>query len=329
MIDNLVDNSKSALISAIEIHNKPIFAYRYEVVSMLIINAWELLLKAYLLKNHQEIKVIRDDGTTKPFEECVESVRSSIGLEFFATAENIKKVYEYRCNCIHFYQEDIDVLLYSLSSKSVELYSEFIHTYFGVDLSEESNLILLPIGFKKPISPIIYLSNKSALETTSPPVTEFIKSIITSTNILIDNNLDDSILVGYKLSLTNENRISNADIKAAVTKDEGAAAINIATVLPENIQITDEDNAKKIRLEEETLYGKIYTDDYGTVSANCKNMFSDFLQNNKFREIIRNLKNNPQFHRKRYLDFAKQSGSGKDYYTKAIYDEIAKHYTKK
>jgi len=317
------------MISAIEIHNKPMFAYRYEVVTMLIINSWELILKSYLLKNHPEIIVIREDRTTKPFEECIESVRSSIGLDFFASAENIKKIYEYRCSCIHFYQEDIDVLLYSLSSKSVEFYADFINTYFGIDLAEESNLILLPIGFRKPISPIIYLSNKIATDSTSPAVMDFIKSIVTSTNILIDNNLDDSILVGYKLSLTNENRISNADIKAAITKDDEQAAIKIATILPENLQITDDENAKKIRLEEETLYGKIYTDDYSTVSNNCKNMFSDFLLNNKFREIMKNLKNNPQFHKKRYLDFARQSGSGKDYYTKAIYEEIAKNYSTK
>ncbi|MBK7873953.1 MAG: DUF3644 domain-containing protein [Saprospiraceae bacterium] len=236
MIDHLVNNSKSALISAIEIHNKPLFAYRYELVSILLINSWELLFKAYLLKNHPEIKVIKDDGTTKPFEECLESVKSRIGIQFFATAENISRIYEFRCNCIHFYQEDIDVLLYSLASKSVEFYSDFILKYFGIDLADETNLILLPIGFRKPISPLIYLSNKASTDNTSPAITEFIKSIITSTNVLIDNNIDDSILVEYKLSLINENRISNADIKAAISKENTNSSIQIATVLPQKFK---------------------------------------------------------------------------------------------
>jgi len=67
IIDYLVNNSKSALIASVEIHNKPIFPYRYEVVTILLINAWELILKAYLLKNAPDVKVIREDGTVIPY----------------------------------------------------------------------------------------------------------------------------------------------------------------------------------------------------------------------------------------------------------------------
>lgn len=323
MIDNLVNNSKYAMISAIEIHNKPLFPYRYEVVTILIINSWELILKAYLLKNKPEIKVVREDGTTKPFEECLESVKSSIGINFFASSENIKNIYIYRCSTIHFFQENLDVLLYSLSSKSVEFYSDFILEHFGIDLTEENNLILLPIGFKRPISPLIYLSEKAGSDKPSPIIQDFIKRIITSTNTLIENNINDAILVEYKLSLINENRISNADIKAAITKDSDKATLQIANVLPEILNFSEDENAKKIKLEEETIFGKIYTDPYDDVTSKCKDLFSDFVMNTKFHDIMRNLKNNPQFHKKRYLDAIKQEGVGKDYYTKAIYDEFA------
>ena len=38
---NLVKNSVAAYFAAIEIHNKPNIAYRYETMTLLIINAWE------------------------------------------------------------------------------------------------------------------------------------------------------------------------------------------------------------------------------------------------------------------------------------------------
>lgn len=38
---NLVRNSISAYFAAIEIHNKPNIAYRYETVTLLMVNAWE------------------------------------------------------------------------------------------------------------------------------------------------------------------------------------------------------------------------------------------------------------------------------------------------
>lgn len=331
VIDNLVNNSKSALISAVEIHNKPIFPYRYEVVSILLVNAWELAAKAFLMKNRPEIKVVKDDGTTKTFEECIENVKSTIGKPFFATAENALRIYEYRCNCIHYYQENIDILLYSLASKSVEFYADFLLTNFGIDLADETNLVLIPIGFKRPISPLVFLSNRASTDTTTESVKQFISSILKSTDSLIKEEVDESILVEYRLSLVNENRIKNADIIAAITQDPAKVegVLRVESTLPDAIFITDEETAKKIRLEEETLFGRIYTETYDDVTRTCKEMFSDFLITKKFWEILRLLKNNPQFHRKRFLDVTKQNGSSKDYYTKAIYAELAKHYTKK
>jgi hypothetical protein len=46
----LLQNAEAALISAIEIYNKPAFAYREETFAILALNAWELLLKAKLLE---------------------------------------------------------------------------------------------------------------------------------------------------------------------------------------------------------------------------------------------------------------------------------------
>ncbi|WP_374047962.1 DUF3644 domain-containing protein [uncultured Thomasclavelia sp.] len=46
----LLDSSQSALYAGIEIHNKPHIDYRYPTTVILIINSWELLLKAYVFK---------------------------------------------------------------------------------------------------------------------------------------------------------------------------------------------------------------------------------------------------------------------------------------
>ena len=47
---NLKKNAYSAFSSAIEIHNKPNIEYRYENVTILLLNAWELILKAFVRK---------------------------------------------------------------------------------------------------------------------------------------------------------------------------------------------------------------------------------------------------------------------------------------
>ena len=45
---HLLRNSKCALLAAIEIYNKPRIQYRDECFVILLLNAWELLLKAII-----------------------------------------------------------------------------------------------------------------------------------------------------------------------------------------------------------------------------------------------------------------------------------------
>ena len=50
----LAGKSVQAAISAIEIYNKPDFSYREEAFSLLMTNAWELLVKGKWLLDHGE-----------------------------------------------------------------------------------------------------------------------------------------------------------------------------------------------------------------------------------------------------------------------------------
>lgn len=55
-----LDKAHAAIISAVEIYNKPSFQYREENFAILALNAWELLLKAKLLKDAEnDIRVLR------------------------------------------------------------------------------------------------------------------------------------------------------------------------------------------------------------------------------------------------------------------------------
>ena len=51
----LCDNSRAAMLAAIEVYNKPQTTYREQVVTVLVVNAWELILKAALRKSRKNI----------------------------------------------------------------------------------------------------------------------------------------------------------------------------------------------------------------------------------------------------------------------------------
>lgn len=56
----LVDKAVAAITAAVEVYNKPAFAYRAETFAILALNGWELLLKAKVVKDEgNDLKAIR------------------------------------------------------------------------------------------------------------------------------------------------------------------------------------------------------------------------------------------------------------------------------
>jgi hypothetical protein len=323
--ESLIENSKSAIIGCVELHNKPIFPYRYEVCSILAINGWELLLKAYIAQNNPEIKLINKENRSKPFEECVSFVSSKLGKSFKATEENLNRLYDYRCHIIHFYKDKMDTILYSLLHKTILFFNSFLKEHFNNDLTEQTNLMLLPIGFKPFASPVDFLSKKSEFSNSSIAVKKFIESIIHSTKELCELDIEEAILTGFNMAVINENRIKNADIIAGISAKESEARLTITNLIT-NSKITDDETARKIKIDEESLFNTLYVLSYYDVINKCRLLYSDFKQDAKFNRIMKTLKGNPEYHKKRFLDIQKQMGAAKDWYTNSIFLEFNKHY---
>lgn len=246
---HLIDNSKYALLSAIEIHNKPIFPYRYEICTLLIINARELLMKAYIYKKMGNKKITQKDKNTWyyiSFDACLWMVSADIKKDFDPIRENLKLVYWYRNNVVHSYWIEYGSILNSLLSKNVIFYKEFYEKYFSPNLINENDLILLPIGFEKFISPIEFLSNESNYNTAPKEVQEFIKNIIVSIRSLHEKWINESILGNFKISFEHTNNVKNADFVARLDK-------NAPIIL---------DKSKKIRLSEDEKFPMVRFETY-------------------------------------------------------------------
>jgi Protein of unknown function (DUF3644) len=274
---NLVNNSISGMFSGIEIHNKPTIKYRYEMVVLLVLNSWELLLKGFLYKYHKDVKIFSKDGTTKPFENCVNVVSQKLGKEFNPIQENLGVLYQYRNQVAHFYIEELDPIIFSLISKNIIFYSDFLRTHFKFDISKESDLVLLPIGFKRPTSPIDYISSTSFNENASQEVKAFLQTLINATKRLNDENIADSIFVDFKMNLTNVNKITNADLIAGIDNsktDNLVFSINkeqrkvVLSKEGEKIQLTRDRSEAKGTLYYEELQEGIFDEINNILDAN-------------------------------------------------------------
>ena len=60
--ERLLEKSKEAFSMAIELYNKPTIRYRVEGFAIFICNAWELMLKAYLIVKEGEDSIYFPDN---------------------------------------------------------------------------------------------------------------------------------------------------------------------------------------------------------------------------------------------------------------------------
>lgn len=152
----MIDSSLGAMLSAIEIYNKPDFKYRNETFAVLAINAWELILKAKVLKDNHNNKTalfcydgrrIKRSRTGNPLTIEIKAAMKKLSLDPIM-CENLDNILEIRDTSIHFYNKDaIEYTIFALGAACLQNYKKILADWFAVDLSKY-NFYILPLGFK-------------------------------------------------------------------------------------------------------------------------------------------------------------------------------------
>lgn len=312
----LLDASQAALFAGIEIHNKPNIAYRCPTATILIVNAWELVLKAYIYQYIEKWKIYEKDGKhTISFSKALVLVRDHINFieknnNFMAISENIFQLNEYRCSNIHFAEREIDPIIFMLLTKAVLNYDSFVKKYFKKDITKEDNLIILPIGLKLPFNPIDYLK-----QDYKGAQNDFVNAVIKSIRELNGAGVEDSIVVGFNLVTDRVKNIKNADIIAALCNEKNAVPLQRA------IRYTDDPNAPAIRVEPDLPPLR-----YDELRQRIKEKKPDIKFGKVFNDVMKKIKANENYCKPNYLDPKNQSGTKKDFYSVEAVDAVIVEY---
>ena len=310
----LLDASQAAMFAGIEIHNKPNISYRYPTAIILIINAWELALKAYVYKFIGKKKIYEDDGKhTISFKKANGLVKESIittDKNYLAVYSNLEKLNEYRCSNVHYANSDLDPVIFMLMAKAVLNYNDFLKKYFNKDVSSSDNLIILPVGFKLPFDPIDYLK-----QDYGEAQNDFVNDVIQTIRDLKDNDIEDSIVIGFSVFTESIKKVSNADIIAAIDQANGTVQ------LTRTYRVTDDPNAPLVRMEP-NLPPLRYED----VRTRVKQQKPDVKFGKIFNAVMKEIKKDKTLCQVRYLDPRKQSGAKTEYYTESAIPIIIQKY---
>ena len=149
LIERLLDKSKEAFAMAIELYNKPTIHYRVEGFAMFICNAWELMLKAYMLKERGSKSIYYKDNTdrTLSLENCIQKVftnnKDPLRL-------NLEKIVELRNTSTHFITEDYEMVYVPLFQACILNFNEKMMAFHQIDMTKiiPQNFLSLSVSMK-------------------------------------------------------------------------------------------------------------------------------------------------------------------------------------
>ena len=222
----LLGNSRAAMIGAIEIYNKPRFDYRDETFVILVINAWELVLKAVVSRANKSIfykkrrnQPYRTLSWSDALDRAVAAGAWPSTLPYRSVEQNLELLTVYRDNVVHFYNAPgFGVLVYALAQTSIVNYRDVLREVFGQELGDEINWHLLPLGLAPPIDPISYLRGaRPAGSSKNAAVDQYLKALRDATVQLESDGFDTGrLLTVFSVSMQSTKKIERADIVVGV-----------------------------------------------------------------------------------------------------------------
>ena len=193
----LLGNGRAALLAAIEIYNKPRIEYRDECFVILLLNAWELTLKALLAKNQQSVFYKKRRGEPRRTYSLTDALKKAeifipASLVRQAISANLGLLITYRDNSVHFYNaKSFGSIIYALAQTNIINLKDLLSECFSVNLAEDITWHLLPLGIDSPIDPIEYIAGKTQAVSASNAVKQFLAQIASSAHELESKNLEN------------------------------------------------------------------------------------------------------------------------------------------
>lgn len=300
--------------------------YREEAFAILMINAWELLLKARIMRENggkvsslYEFKPRRkkDGGASKLTE--IKKTRSgapmTIGLDRAynlvagyaqhrvdqSCIDNIEALLEIRDSATHFVAPDalLKKTLTEISLASVRNYVIAAQQWFGVTYSD-LNIASIPLSFDLDQKEVEAVAHKS-----SDVVIRFLAHMesLRTKAAADDSDFAFSVRVNFDLIKNKD----DAAIKAAIVRADPDLTISVES--------------------DKVPAGFDWT--YDVLVTKLTDRYSNFKQNGTFHAIMKPIKVNAKYCYERYLNPETKTGGKKAFFNPNVIKELDVHYARK
>jgi hypothetical protein len=311
----LLERAIAAMVAAIEVYNKPNFPYRAESFTILATNAWELLLKAKWLvdHNHRLSALYQRQGGGKPLQRIKRTAAGNPmthSLDYLAAKlretkelaenayRNLQILSELRDSAVHFYHESPQVAerLQESGLATVKHFHRAATDWFGENLSRY-NCCLMPLAFVQPPS----ASQAVVLSREERRLLSYVSGLASG---------DDDPSSPYSVTV-------DIELRFVRSKDQNA--------LP--VRWTSDPDAPAVRLTEEQIRER-YPWDYHELTRRCRQRYTDFKVDRRYHTLRKQLEADRRYAHIRYLDPANPTSSRKTFYNPNILQAFDAQYSR-
>lgn len=204
----LIEKSIEAFIMGLEIYNKPTIKYRIEGFSFFITNAWELMLKASLLKRGESIYFPDKPDRTLSLENVIRKIYSD---KHTRIRLNLEKIIELRNISTHYITEDYEVKYAPLFQACVLNFVNEIQRFHGVDITKyiAQNFLTLSASYAP-------LTNEEIRLKYSPEIAERLIKQANDIDVLTEAYNSDKFAINVRQNLYITKKKSEADFIVSV-----------------------------------------------------------------------------------------------------------------
>ncbi|ATD29086.1 DUF3644 domain-containing protein [Vibrio cholerae] len=306
----MLEKSISACISAIEIYNKPNFLHREETFSILMTNAWELLLKSKLVKeagdSPQAIHIVNKGDVVISPSGNPKTIALGTALNRLlangsvpaVVGDNIRLLMNIRDDSVHFVCGDLELStrIQEIGTASLKNFMTLAMHWFNYDFSRY-NFYLMPVSF-------FHLSDVASFSVDST-----VKSNLLNYLKSIEKEHEHDKDANYAISLKLHTKL------VKTTNDEAL-----------QVRLTNDPDAPEIVFSEEDAL-KNYPHDYNELLDILKARYTNFKQNKVFHDQMRILKaEGERYCKVRRLDPDNPKSINKTFYHNRVIDQFDQWY---
>ena len=145
--ERLLSKSQEAFILAIELFNRPTIRYRVEGCAFFLCNAWELMLKAYLIKRDGYESIFYPGKTqrTLSLADCIKKVMTN---DKDPVRLNLESIDELRNTGTHFVVEEYEITYGPIFQANIHNYDDKLRDWHSIEICDSipDNYLVLSVN---------------------------------------------------------------------------------------------------------------------------------------------------------------------------------------